>query len=481
MSPALRMLVGILGGVLSVSLIAVVSVLGVARQLPADLTALSSWESPGQSTVVDVTQRVRAELRIVESGVWPGDEHEELVEAFLAAAPATFYESRSKRATSLGPALRRAFAGEGPPASAMSIELARLLLAAEEPGPIRRVREDLVATWLDADVSMSRRAIAWLDRSCVCLGRRGLARAADVCFSRPLAQLSLADKVALAVAAAWRLDLAGDPDQIRLRRAQVLDELVTRNRLSAIEAAAIARSPIPAPHSEGGEAWIELISLGARRQLGRGHETRRARIETSLRWSLQEQLAGRLGADAAWLALEPRTGAVVAVNGDILGRSSAGNPSVGEVVAWATAVVAGSSSSGRLPIRPVNATPPMWFRQVVLMPDGRKERETLPWDSGMDPLAGFAHHPLLRLPPPELLGLASLADLPLQGAWRTARVAGVRLGLHGDLVVGWAGTQSDVLLGDLEEHVGGIAFSRPGRYAWSEEPPAPDASEGSRQ
>ncbi len=475
MSPALRMLVGGLAGVLSVALIGVVSVVGVARQLPADLTALSSWRSPSQSTMVDDRQQVRAELLIVEPGVWPGDEHEELVEAFLAAAPSTFYESRSRRATSLGPALRRAFAGEGAPASALSVELARLLLAEETPGPVRRVREDLLATWLDADVSVSERAIAWLDHAPLCLGRRGLVRAADVCFGRPLAELSAGDKVAVAVAATWRLDLAGDPDQIRLRRTQVLDELVMRGGLSPVEAASIAHSPIPAPRSGGDEAWVELISLGARRRLGRGHETRAARIETSLIWALKEQLAARLGPEGTWFALEPKTGAVVAVNGDILGRSTAGNPSVGEVVAWATAVVAASSKSGRLPPKPVHATEPVWFQRVVLLPDVHRGREALRWQGSMDPLAGFAHHPLLRLPPQELLGIETLADLPRGGAYRVARVAGVPLLLHGDLVVGWSGTQGDVPPGDLGEHVSGVAFSRPGRYAWSEEQAPPQA------
>ena len=478
MSPALRLLVGILGGVLSVSLIAVISVLGAARQLPADLSALSSWESPSQSTIVDDRQRVRAELRIVEPGVWPGDEHEELVEAFFAAAPASFYESRSRRATSLGPALRRALRGEGPPASAMSIELARLLLASEDPGPVRRVREDLVATWLDAEVSVSRRAVAWLDRAPLCVGRRGLRRAATACFGQQLDEMSLADLAALAVAATWRLDLAGDRDQIRARRTQVLDELVTRGRLSAVEAASLAHAPIPAPRSRGAEDWVDLVSLGVRRRLGRGQETRPARIETSLHWALQESLAAPLGSAGAWLALEPDTGAVVAVNGDILSRSSAGNPSVGHVVAWAAGVVSEASSSGRLPARPVAAIPPMWFRQVVLGADERRHREVVPWEPTMDPLDGFAHHPLLRLPPQELLGIESLAELPLVGAYREVRVAGVRLRLHGDLVVGWArggagaGTGADVPLDGLEEYVSDVAFSRPGRYAWSNEGPA---------
>ena len=246
MSPALRMLVGVLGGVLSVALVAVVSVLGVARSLPADLAALSSWQSPVESVITDDHANVRATLLLVEPAAWPGDEHEELVEAFIAAAPPTFYESRSRRATSLGPALRRAVGGEGPPASALSIELARLLLADEEPGAVRRVREDLVATWLDAEVTVARRAIAWLDRAPLCLGQRGLQRAAAECLGRPLEKLGPADRAAIAVAATWRLDLAGDPAQIRLRRAQVLDELVIRGQITAVEAASYARSPIPA-------------------------------------------------------------------------------------------------------------------------------------------------------------------------------------------------------------------------------------------
>lgn len=470
MSPALRMLVGILGGVLSIALIAVVSVLGVARQLPADLASLSAWESPRQTVVVDERGAVRGTLKVVESTTWPGDQHEGLIEAFIAAAPPSFYESQSRRATSLGPALRRAFGGESPPASALSIELARLLLAAEQPGPIRRVREDLVATWLDAEVSVGRRSIAWIDRAPICLGGRGLAPAADICLGKSLSALTLADQAALAVAATWRLDLAGDPAQIRMRRAQVLDELVVRGRLSSVEAAAFARSPIPAPRPQGPDAWVDVVSMGVRHRLGRGNETRSATIHTRLRWPLQERLREGLGA-AAWMALTPDDGAVVSLGGDILGRTRRGNPSVGDVVAWATAVVAQASASGRLPTRPVQAVRPLWLDRVVLEADERRGREEVLWDGATDPLGGFARHPLLRLPPIELLGVESLAELPLEGALRKARVAGVELRLHGDLVVGWSGTSS----AGLDDAVNGVAFSRPERYAWTtEQEPGPD-------
>ena len=472
MSPALRMLVGVLGGVLSVALVAVVSVLGVARSLPADLAALSSWQSPVESVITDDHANVRATLLLVEPAAWPGDEHEELVEAFIAAAPPTFYESRSRRATSLGPALRRAVGGEGPPASALSIELARLLLADEEPGAVRRVREDLVATWLDAEVTVARRAIAWLDRAPLCLGQRGLQRAAAECLGRPLEKLGPADRAAIAVAATWRLDLAGDPAQIRLRRAQVLDELVIRGQITAVEAASYARSPIPAPRPTGPEAWVELMSLGVRHQLGRGNETRPARIETNLQWGLQEALLERLGPDAAWLAMSPERNAVVAVNGDILGRSSAGNPSVGDVVAWASGVVRNASASGRLATGTQAAPRPRWIERVVLRGDARRDLEVVSWVEAGDPLGGFARHPLLRLPAPELMGMDTLAELPLDGTTRATRVAGVELRLHGDLVLGWAGAGGSQPP-SLDEFTGGVAFSRPERYAWSDESDPP--------
>ena len=456
-------MVGVLGGALSVSLIAVVSVLGVARDLPADLAALSAWQSPNLSTIVDAGQSPRGELRLVESSAWPGDDHEELVEAFISAAPKSFYEARSRRATSLGPALRRAFGGEAPPASALSIELARLLLATESSGPVRRVREDLVATWLDAEVSVSSRAIAWLDRAPICLGHRGLVRAARACFGRPLEQLGLADLAAIAVAATWRLDLAGDPEQIRMRRAQVLDELLTRSRVTAAEATAFARSPIFAPHPEGPEAWVELIGLGVRHRLGRGNESRAARIETSLQWPLQQALSTQLGSDGIWLAVRPATNAVVAVGGDVLARRGSDDPSVGDVVCWAAAVVDAASASGRLSPDPVRTSPPRWSQRVVLAADSRRNREVVEWGVGNDPLGGVGTHPALRARPEELLGVDTLTDLSPQGPWRSTEAHGVRLLLHGALVVGWAGPDP-VAVADA---VAGPAFSRPERFAWT--------------
>jgi len=460
MSSALRVMVGILGGLLCVALVGVLGLSRATSGLTADLSSLSAWASPIESRILDASGAERATFRLVEASSWPGGDNDELVEAFLAASPPSFYEPRALAATSLGPALQRVLGGAAPPASPLSIELARWMLSSEPPGPARRLREDILSTSLDARVALSRRVVAWMDRVPLCLGRRGLERAARVCLGRPLDTLTLGERVTLAAAASARLDLAADRDVLEARRGLVLDTLVVRGRLDGLEAAAETARGVAVPRPSGSSAWAELVALGPRHQLGRSNETRRVSVSTALDWPIQEQLAASLGEAGGFVVVRAEDGVVLAVGGDVLRPlGSPGGPTLLDMAAWAVGVIEGAALSGRVgdaaPARTLT-----WTRQVA-MGEATARAGTL--ESGtLTP----GRHPLLRRPPAEVLGVTSLAELPLRDSARVGEVLGARLALHERLALVWFG--GDAPVGAVfEAHAGGEAFSRPEQFSWT--------------
>ncbi len=445
------------------ALLTVFALSRLTASLPADLASLNAWGSPQDSRILDAVGVERARFRLVDPSRWPEGTHEELVEAFLAASPPAFYEPRSLSATSLAPALRRLLAGTAPPASPLSAELARLLLSDEPPGPARRLREDLVSTWLDAEAPLPRRVVAWIDRVPLCLGRRGLERAATVCLGTPLADLDVGARVTLAAAAAWRLDLAGDRDILQARRGQVLDELVVRGRLKGLEAARFAARGTAVPRPSGPSAWAELIALAPRHRLGRFNETRSATVETTLRWEVQTALRASLPEGAGFVAVQTDSGDVVAMGGDVL-RPVGGpeGPTVLDLAAWGVGMVRSASASGGLP-RSTEGAALRWTRRVLL--DGRAGSEVEGSSEG-DTLGTPGRHPLLASPPADLLGVASLSELPVDAGLRRATVSEAQVLLHEQLVVVWFGSEGPVVPA-VQRLVGGVAFSRPERYSWT--------------
>lgn len=460
MSSALRVMVGVLGGLLCVALVGVLGLSRATSGLTADLSSLSAWASPTESRILDARGEERATFRLVEASSWPGGDHDELVEAFLAASPPSFYEPRALAATSLGPALRRVLTGTAPPASPLSTELARWMLSREVPGPARRLREDILSTSLDSRVALSRRVLAWMDRVPLCLGRRGLERAARVCLGRNLDELSLGERVTLAAAASARLDLAADRDVLEGRRGLVLDTLVLRGRLDGLEAAAETARGVAVPRPSGGSAWAELVALGPRHQLGRSNETRPVEVRTTLDWELQERLAGAVGADGAFVCVRARDGVVVAAGGDVLRPlGQLDGPTPLDLSAWAVGVIGDAALSGTLGDR-ASSLPLRWTEEVRLG-DTTARAGTLETQTVVP-----GRHPLLRRSPAEVLGVQSLAELPLVGGARRVDVAGASLALHEHLVLVWVGGAAPVEE-IFDVHAGGQAFSRPERYSWT--------------
>ncbi len=460
MSSALRIFVCFLAGVLVVLVLGALALFHATGDLPADLSGLSAWSSPQESRILDANGVERARFRLVEPSSWPTGEHEALVEAFLAASPPTFYEPRTLQATSLASALRRVLSGQGPPASPLSIEISRWLLSSEPAGPRRRLREDLLSTWLDAEVPVHRRVIAWMDRVPLCLGRRGLLKAARVCLGGSLDQLGLGDRVTLAAAAAWRLDLAGDRGVLEARRGLVFDTLVVRGRIRGDEAARQADRGVLVPRPSGISAWIEFVGLGPRHRLGRSNDARAVTVRTTLDWSLQASLLESVAETGGFAVLDPRTGDVLALGGDVLRPLGGGKPTSLDLAAWLGTIVRDATRSGRIQV----LGEPLALRLISEV--GFEEEAAESTASIAANIAVPGRHPELQGDPRERLGVASFAELPVAQRARKLVLGRATALIHEELVAVWFGEAADVTP-VFGPRLTSVAFSTPERYSWS--------------
>jgi len=304
---------GVLSGVVLTGLV-VASLLAstVTGDLPSDASPVFAHSSPHPSWLLaaDGTKVLQFELvEVIEPArVVPP----ELVEAFLFAAAPSFYEARATRATSLSEAVRRAASGRATSASRLSTELARLILDDEPPGLRRRVREEILATRLDAERSAAARALVWLEWVPLCEGHRGLQRAAEDCLGVPVESWRAAEIAAVAAAAAGGLDLSDPPDLLIARREAVLDKLILQGGLDPEEAVKLG-PPVPRVSPRAGGAWLRRALAEVRRR-GGAAEPRSVTAWTFLEPKLQDRLEA-IAPAGAWAALDPRTGGVVALGG----------------------------------------------------------------------------------------------------------------------------------------------------------------------
>ncbi len=293
---------------------------GVTSDLPSSIQPVLEYRSPEESVLLDGAGEVVTRFRLVDAAEAADGPTDPLVEAFFAASDPTFYEARASRATPAVDAVRRAIRGSAPAASPLSIELARVMLAGEAPGLRRRIREEILATRLDAEVSVVERGRAWLEWVPLCGGRRGLGLAARACLGTPWAETSEQHLALLAGAAVSELDLRSPPALLEARRDTVFDRLVVLGRLDPEDAARYADRPAGVQHVRGSDAFVERALLEARR-LGRAAEPRPVTASTWLEPRLQDRL-GRAGL-TSWVALEPYRGAVLAYGDQEAGRGVA--------------------------------------------------------------------------------------------------------------------------------------------------------------
>ncbi len=281
--------------------------------LPRGTAAVFAHASPEPSRLLAADGSEVTSFALVEA-IEPAEVvPPELVEAFLSAAEPSFYEARASRATPLVEALRRAAAGAAPSASRLSTELARLLLEDEPPGLRRRIREEILATRLDAEETAAARSLAWLEWVPLCDGHRGLQRAAADCLGVPVEAWGTGEIAAVAAAAAGGLDLADPSDVLVARRDAVVDRMIVQGGLDPVEA---VRLPAPKPRvaPRGTDAWLREALAETRRRAGHV-EPAPVVAWTHLRPSLQGRLEA-IAQDGAWAALDPRTGGILALGGD---------------------------------------------------------------------------------------------------------------------------------------------------------------------
>lgn len=336
-------LVGFVLGVVVTGLLALWVLSGRLDQgLHHPLERVRSAESP-PSRLHDADGDVLMDFRLVQPVEVEAPEAPPLlIEAFLVASPSAFYEPRARAATSRSLALHGALQGRAPTASPLSVELARVLLVSEPAGLQRRVREELLATRLDAETTVSERAAAWLDWVPLCHGRRGASAARRDCLGVDTGEWSAAEAASVAVAAARDLDLADDSDLLGAARDAVLERLVRRG-LAGREAfaqrvATTGREPVDPCLEEVrsevrrrvGEAWGQVLGVETQRDI------------------LLSDALERLAPDGRWL-LASDDGSVIACRGaGSTGLRQAVRPpqpgdGVEQVAAWALAV----SSAGR--------------------------------------------------------------------------------------------------------------------------------------
>ncbi len=217
--------------------------MGLGASLPLDLAALRSWQAP-PSLLVDSSGAPITQFALVQPVADGPPSPTMLAEAFLAAAPQAFYEPRVDAATSLPGALLRVVRGQASSASPLSLALARALLLDEPPGAERQAREELLATALEGTTTVTDRVEAWMNWVPLCRGRRGLERARRECLGTGERGWGDGEMALLAAAAAWGLDLDGDPHLLAARRDAVLEQLARRGLVDA----ASARRGGPPPH-----------------------------------------------------------------------------------------------------------------------------------------------------------------------------------------------------------------------------------------
>jgi len=290
----------------------------LARSLAGDLPDLGpilfDYTSPAESRLLDGSGAEVTRFRLIEPIEAAPNVPPALVDAFLAASSPSFYEARARATTPLVEAVQHGARGEAPTASRLSTELARLLLADERPGIRRRIREEILATRLDAEATTAERVTAWLEWTPLCGSHRGLRRAAG-CLGVPVAEWSPAEVATVAAAGVGWLDLRDDGELLIARRDAIVDLLVVRGDLDPEDAAALG-PPARGRPADGPDAWTQ-VALARARAAARRVEPAPVVVTTWLDADLQATAARALG-DASWAAVNVRSGGVAALGGDAL-------------------------------------------------------------------------------------------------------------------------------------------------------------------
>lgn len=300
---------------------------GAARRTPVPLGTLDG--SP-------LERRIPVRLDVVPAP---------LIHAVLAIEDQRFYRHHGLDVRRIGGAflanLRAGGIVQG--GSTLTQQLARSLYLDGSRTPLRKLREAAIALVLERRYAKSAILEAYLNE--VYLGQsggqpvHGVGAAARVFFGKPIERLTLAESALLAgmIQAPNRYAPTRNPELARDRRALVLDEMVEQNRIPRALAARARRAPLPRPAGfaalEG--RWLRdyAMDLVPRRLPRRGiavYTTLDARLQQAAERAVQGGLGrwGPSGVEAALVALDPRTGDLLALVGGRDYRSSQFNRAI---------------------------------------------------------------------------------------------------------------------------------------------------------
>jgi 1A family penicillin-binding protein len=215
--------------------------------------------------------------------------------------------------------------------STITQQLAKLELVGNERNFGRKLREALLALWLEATLGKDEILTRYLNTVYLGAGTHGMAAAARHYFDKKLADLDLAEAAMLAgiIQAPTRFNPIANPEAAQARAALVLDAMVEENVIDRSRADAAKAHPAVVRSTQGTEpasSWF--ADWIARHQFPKtaGTTSRPMRVRTSLDRNLQivaEQVVrqalaregSRLGvSQAALVAMRP-DGAVLAMVG----------------------------------------------------------------------------------------------------------------------------------------------------------------------
>ncbi|MFN0096730.1 MAG: penicillin-binding protein 1C [Dehalococcoidia bacterium] len=254
-----------------------------------------------------------------------------LIDATVAAEDQRFWDHPGVDLLAVARALSQPWSRSG--ASTITQQTARRLYLDGGWLPVRKTQEALLALRLEAHASKREILEAYLNDAPYGRGASGIEAAARIYFGVSARDLDLAQASFLAgIPRLPSLSVERDFDRLKARQRYVLDRMVATGSVSAAEAAEARAEPLrfqdaeqrqaPAPHFV---RWAldELEAVLPRAQSQHGLV-----VETTLDLSLQREaerialhhlaaLRERSVQDAAVVVLDPRTGAVLAMIGNL--------------------------------------------------------------------------------------------------------------------------------------------------------------------
>jgi penicillin-binding protein 1B len=255
-----------------------------------------------------------------------------LIQAVLAIEDQRFYQHHGLDIRRIGGAFlanvrARSIVQGG---STLTQQLAKNLFLDASRTPLRKLREAALALVLERRYGKPAILEAYLNE--VYFGQHngqpvhGVGAASRLYFGKPVQRMSLAESALLAgmIQAPNRYAPGRNPEQARQRREVVLEQMVEQSRISRPVADRARRAPLPRPAvsatAEG--RWFREVALGALRGRPpkRGvavYTTLDARLQQAGERAIRIGLTrlGLSGVEAALVALDPRTGDVLALVG----------------------------------------------------------------------------------------------------------------------------------------------------------------------